>query len=115
MDDKNIASYIVFARCGKTVIEGSTRNDIFTVFITTHPNYRKRGLATKIVHEMLHGIGLQYVSSYKTIVDSNIGSQNAAFANGYVVLHPASRTKFLRTISEAKDGNCRLYLYSKQQ
>ena len=115
MDGEKIASYIVFARCGKTVIKGSTRNDIFTVFVTTHPNYRRRGFASKIVNVMLHDIGLKYDTSYKTIVDSNIGSQKAAFANDYEVLYPAQRTKILKTISKAKDGDWRLYSYSQKQ
>ena len=114
MEGEEIASYIVFARCGKTVIEGSTRNDIFTVFVTTHPNYRKRGFASKIVNVMLHDIGLEYDTSYKTIVDSNIGSQKAAFANGYEILYPAKKSKFLRTMSKAEDGDWRLYSYSQK-
>lgn len=115
MDGMKIASYIVFARCGKTVIEGSTIKDIFTVFVTTHPDYRRRGYASKIVNTMLHDIGLKYDISYKTILDSNIGSQKAAIANGYEVLYPAQKTRILKTISKAEDGDWKLYSYSQKQ
>lgn len=109
MDGENIVSYVIFARCGKTVIKGSTRDDIFTVFVTTHPDYRKKGLATKLIHEMLHGIEMNYKDSYKTIVDSNIGSQKVAFANGYVKLYQAKKSRLLKTISRSDAGNWRLY------
>lgn len=109
MDGDNIAAYIVFARCGKTVIKDSTRNDIYTVYVTTHPDYRMRGLAKKIVHELLSGIGLKYDNAYKAIVDSNIGSQKAAFANGYKVLYQAKKSGPLKTISQSNSGDWRLY------
>lgn len=110
-DGENIAAYIIYARCGKTVIKNTCRNDIFTVFVTTHPDYRKKGLATKIVYEMLHGIGLKYKASYKTISDSNTGSVKAAFKNGYSELYPAKKSGLFKTISQSDSGNWRLYIY----
>ena len=113
IDGDKIAAYVIYAKCGKTVIKNSTRDDIFTVFVTTHPDYRRKGIATAIINEMLHGIGLQYNNAYKTIEDSNIGSKKVAFANGYAQLYKAKRSKILKTISKSDVGNWRLYSLQK--
>ena len=109
LDGEKIAAYVIYARCGRTIIKNSTRDDIFTVFVTTHPDYRKKGLATKIIHEMLCGVDLKYNVSYKTIADSNIGSVKTALKNGYREIYQAKRSPLLKTISEANAGDWRLY------
>ena len=113
MKGDDIVSYVCFARCGKTIIEGSSRDDIFTVFVTTHPGYRRKGLATKIIDELLHGIDLDYRVAYKTIADSNIGSIAVAKINGYAEMYPAKRSPLLKTISKAESGTWRLYSYKE--
>ena len=113
MKNSEIAAYVVYAKCGDTVIKGSSSDDIFTVFVTTHPEYRRKGLATKIIYQMLHGVGVNYNVSYKTIIDSNEGSIKAAFNNGYKVLYPAKRSMLLKTISKTDSGDWRLYSVSK--
>ena len=113
MKGDDIVSYVCFARCGKTVIKSSSVNDIFTVYITTHPDYRRKGLATKLIAELLHGIGLDYQIAYKTIADSNIGSRTVAKINGYTEMYPAKRSLLLKTISQAETGDWRLYSYKR--
>lgn len=110
LDGDNIVAYLVYARCGKTVVENTTREDIFTVFVTTHPNYRHNGYATKIVYELLHGINLKYSKSFKTISDSNIGSLKSALKNGYQVIFPIKKSKTFKTIIRTDYSKTKLYV-----
>ena len=114
MDGEEIAAYLVFTRAGRTVIEGTTKEDIFTIFVTTHPKYRRQGLATKIVHELLTGINLKFRTAYKTIVDWNTRSRLAAFANGYVEQYPGKKSKYLKTIQRVEKSKWKLYSYQNK-
>ena len=64
---------------------------------------------------MLYEIGLEYEASYKTIADSNIGSQKAAFANGYVALYRARKSKILHTIHKSENAGLKLYAVIPEQ
>lgn len=110
MDGGNIAAYLVYAQAGNTVIKGSTDADIFTVFITTHPEYRRKGFASNLADTMLNGIGLNYRYAYKTIADGNEGSIKAAFANGYTELYPVRKSRIIKTISKASESSWKLYI-----
>lgn len=109
MDKENIASYLVYSRCGGLKIKGSTKKDILTIFVTTHPDYRGKGLAKKIGKKMSDGIGLEYNKAYKSILDTNVASIKVALADGYRLECKIKKSKILRTISSCDNSDWGLY------
>ena len=86
MKESEVVGYIVFTKAGNDIVEGTTKNDIYTIYVTTNPDFRRLGIATKVVDVMLNGLGLDYQYSYKTISISNTGSRKAAEKNGYSII-----------------------------
>lgn len=112
--NSDVVSYIIYTHSGRSVIKNTSKKDIYSIFVWTYPEYRKKGYASKIVHEMLHGIGLKYRASYKTILSDNIGSIKSAKENGYECMYGVKRTKFLKTAYRADDiDDYHLYRYIK--
>ena len=112
MDGDEVVAYLIYTPAGRTVVQGSTRRDLFSVYITTNPAYRRQGHAAKLVSLLLTGLGLKWDTAYKTIQDSNIGSQKAAFANGYEAVCTVTKSRFFRTVK--KKAGTRLKLYARQ-
>ena len=54
-----VVSYIVYTRCGRNVIRGTTHKDLYTVCIWTYPKFRKQGYSSILLQQFLHGIGLK--------------------------------------------------------
>lgn len=109
MDNDDIAGYLIYTRGGFTVIKNTTRKDVFTIFVTTHPNHRRKNIATNLVNKFLHEIGIEYDTSYKTIYDHNLGSIKAALANGYDVVYSAKKTRLFQTIVPDNENDWKLY------
>ena len=114
LDGEKIAAYLVYTQSGNSVVEGSTREDIYTIFITTYPAYRKKGYATLLVRELLHGIGLKYKVSYKTIDDDNIGSIRAAENNGYRSVCCSEKSRLLHRAIRVEKSIHHLYEFVPQ-
>lgn len=110
--DDDVVSYIVFTRGSRFVIRGSTRKDLYTIFIWTYPEYRRQGRAAALLREYLHGLDFEYETAYKTIVGSNTASVKAAEASGYRRLYPVRRTRVLHAARRAEDGDYFLYAYT---
>lgn len=108
----DVASYIVYNRAGRSVVRGTTRKDIYSIFIWTYPEYRKRGYANQLLREMLHMVPFEM--SYKTIMSDNICSIKTAEANGYRRLFPVKRTKLLHTAYHVKENAYHLYGVNKK-
>jgi len=115
LEKGDVIAYIIYARCGRTVIKGSTRKDIFIVFGTTHPKYRNRGLQKRLHYKLLHDIGLEFRNSYLTKYDTNIGSEKVVVATGYSCLYQVKRSLFLKTIYRTDKGIWRLYVYKNDK
>ena len=112
----DVVSYVVFSRGGRVVIRGTSKEDIYTIFVWTYPEYRRRGYGEKLVSELLHGAGVRYRNSYKTIVSDNIPSIKTAQANGYRRLYPVKRTKLLHTAYRCDDiDNYHLYIFERAE
>lgn len=111
--DGEVISYLVISRGGSTVVRGTTREDIYTVFVWSYPEYRCKGYGKRIVQELLGGGIVDYRRAYKTIVASNTASVKAALATGYKRICSVKRTAVFHTAYRAENEDYHLYMYER--
>lgn len=87
------------------------KDDYYTSFLWTYPEYRGQGLATLMSKTMLNDLHLNYNHFYKTINKNNISSIRVAEKCGFTLECATKKSRFLHTISKVEHGD--LYLYSK--
>lgn len=113
---KDVISYVVFSRGGRVVIRGTSKEDIYTIFIWTYPAYRGKGYGKRILSSLLGGAGVVYRNAYKTIVSGNVASVRTAQSCGYKRLYPVKRTAVLHTAYRSDDvENYHLYIYERTE
>ncbi len=111
ISNDEVLGYLVYTKSKKWIIENSNKNDLYTIYITTNPNYRRNGLATKLVGVLLNNIEKDFVFSYKTIDDNNYGSIKAALNNGYEKLYPIKKCGIMKTIKKVNASSKHLYVF----
>ena len=109
--DDSIAAYIIFLKSKDKVVSGSSKEDYYTVFLWTYPEFRFRGLASKLASVMLHDIGIQYRYFYKTIDKDNWGSIKVAEKNGFLKVSDANKVGVIHKIIPVKQGKQYLYRF----
>lgn len=73
-----IISYIIFVEANNRIIKNCEKNDYYTIFLWTYPEYRGKGIATLMSKVMLQDLKLNYNHFYKTISKNNISSIRVA-------------------------------------
>lgn len=111
MKGEKVVSYLIY--CQRPVIKGMKKGDIFTIYIHTFPEFRKQGLASKMINYMLNESGLKYESAYKTIANTNIASTKTAEKAGYKALCYCEKNKLLGKYYKREDGNWQIFVKEK--
>lgn len=106
-----IISYIVFTCAGDRIIKGSTKNDYYTIFLYTFPQYRGQGYATLMANIMLNELNLKYRYFYKTISKENNSSIKVAEKSGFEIVADANKVGLIHKIIPVKNGDQFLYRY----
>lgn len=103
----------MFVKANKKIIKNCEKNDYYTIFLWTYPEYRGNGLATEMAKFMLYDLDLNYNCFYKTISKDNISSIKVAEKCGFYIECESVKTRFLHTIHKVEKGEQYLYRYLK--
>lgn len=112
-DDLMIASYFIFMRSRDFLLEGSGKKDFYTVFYYTYPEYRNRGIGTKLSNIVLNGLNLEYRYFYKTIHQSNKSSIKVAEKVGFTFDGYVKKSGKLHRLFRTEKSPHLLYIYDK--
>ncbi len=104
-----ILSYIVFTKANDLIIKNCDKNDYYTIFLWTYPQYRGQGLATLMSKTMLNDLNLNYNHFYKTISKDNISSIRVAEKMHFSVKSDSVKKGIFHTINSVKNGTQYLY------
>ncbi|MGN0818801.1 MAG: GNAT family N-acetyltransferase [Christensenellaceae bacterium] len=106
-----VVSYIAFVKCNNGIVKNSNKNDYYTIFLYTYPEYRSQGIASKMANVMLHKSNLNFRHFYKTISKDNYSSIKVAEKSGFKCICDANKVGIFHQIIPVKDGNQFLYRY----
>ena len=110
-----IVSYAIFTRCSKGLIKNSSKNDFYTIFLYTYPEYRSRGIASKMASVMLKKINLSFNYFYKTIDKDNFSSIKVAEKSGFEKICEANKIGLFHQIVPVANGNQFLYRFGGEK
>lgn len=110
-----ILSYIAFTKANNRIIKNCEKNDYYTIFLWTYPEYRGKGLATKMSESMLNDLTLNYKNFYKTISKDNLSSIRVAEKCGFSIKSECIKSKFFHTIHQVDSGKQYLYVHSNNK
>lgn len=113
--DDSIAAYIIFIKSKDKIVRGSSKEDFYTVFLWTYPEFRLKGLATKLATVMLHDLDIQYRYFYKTIDKDNWGSIKVAEKNGFLKFSDANKVGLAHKIIPVREGKQYLYRFENNK
>ena len=113
--DHEILSYVIFVRANNQIISGCEKDDYYTIFLWTYPEFRGRGLATMMANAMLHDLCLPYNHFYKTISKDNYASMKVAEKSGFFVKCESEKTGLLHTIHFTDHVTQLLYCYQNEK
>lgn len=107
--NNEILSYIIFTKANNKIIKNCDKDDYYTIFLWTYPQFRGQGLATLMSKTMLDDLNIKYNTFYKTINKDNYASIKVAEKCGFTIKCVSVKTGLLHTINFTDNGTQFLY------
>lgn len=107
--NNEILSYIIFTKANNKIIKNCDKDDYYTIFLWTYPQFRGHGLATLMAQTMLNDLNIEYNNFYKTISKDNYASMKVAEKCGFTIKCDSVKTGLLHTINSTDNGTQFLY------
>lgn len=109
VENNKVLGYLIYTRSNDLIVENTTKQDLYSIYIWTYPESRNKGVAQSLLKVLLNDLNLDYNFSYKAIKNDNIQSITAAKRVGYEEVYDIKKDGILKTNRKVSNGEWKLY------